>query len=1202
MYLKELTLRGFKSFASATTLRFGPGITAVVGPNGSGKSNIVDALAWVMGEQGAKPLRGSSMEDVIFAGTSSRPPLGRAQVTLTIDNTDHTLDIDYTEVTISRMLFRNGGSEYAINGSPCRLLDVQELLSDTGLGQQMHVIVGQGRLDAILHADPAGHRAFIEEAAGILKHRRRKERALRKLENTRRNLTRLDDLLGEIHRQLAPLARQTRLYRRAEGIRATLHDAQSQLAADDAERLAQRRERNRVKLSAVHGELTDQQRELTETRTQVGRLEAAGAQFDPAAGGVDRQWRDLSRLHDRLSTLAELADERGATFRKQIADGGHDGHGADDSGVLNAHADELQRQHGRQAAAVAAARVALDQATRERASSEERLATARRTLTGLRAAAKAHDSTITGLRGTLSREQAATQLAEGRAGDASAKLDELSRRLAEAQQQLATMREQTAQPGADPVGHDLAACEQTLNDAQRHLARLLDRQRDCESQIAALQAKAEAITDALATRDASKNGRTRILGRLADLIRVRDGWEEAVARALGPFSQALVVRDADDLLHALKTVHDRRIGGAVLLHPLPEPQASPTDGKSTLSAARLVTLTPHSDNAGGDADDKAADNAPGVLRAVRLLLGDVAATQTRADAWRAVTSGGWRRAVTMAGELVTGAGGAGGDVAAASDLTLVAQRDKARARHETLVTEGRGIADDVSTARRQCDRAREDLDRVRTRRTEVRLKAEQSARALEDAGRRVSTLRDQVHATSRRHQETVADQQRHRQKVGEVTHALAAAQHEVGGQDAVSKAAAREQALEASATAARDRETQTRIAWNDAARRAASLARQTDLLRSQARQATDRRAKMDVVSAARQACAARAARIAADARGVATLVDGTLATVIARRASLREQAAVRRSHLRELRGRRDALEPQVSELQKREHDLDLDRERLATRYEQLAQRIRDELDTTPERLTAAYRDSAPCDRAALGKQRDEARRQLAALGKVNPLASEEYDALQTRSRFLHGQRDDVAHSCDDLMTLVGNLDSTMADVFARAFRDTAAAFAKVFALLFPGGTGRLRLERPDEPLTSGVLVEARPAGKRVRRLSLLSGGERSLTALALLFAIFTARPSPFYVLDEVEAALDDVNLTRLLHAITALGGHAQLIIITHQQRTMGIADALYGVTMRDDGVSAVISQKLTAAQDGRNDQTDPAHGGGPHSPVAVGRG
>lgn len=306
MYLKELTLRG-KSFASATTLRFEPGITAVVGPNGSGKSNIVDALTWVMGEQGAKNLRGSSMEDVIFAGTSSRPPLGRAQVSLTIDNTDRTLDIDYTEVTISRTIYRNGGSEYAINGSPCRLLDIQELLSDTGLGQQMHVIVGQGRLDAILKADPSGHRAFIEEAAGILKHRKRKERALRKLANTESNLARLDDLLGEIHRQLGPLGRQARISRRADGIQVALRDAQARLYAEDACESVKRREALRAELTSVRAQLGAAQQELARVKVRIEQVEALSSQSSPAMARINQTFHELSRIEERLHALVQLA-------------------------------------------------------------------------------------------------------------------------------------------------------------------------------------------------------------------------------------------------------------------------------------------------------------------------------------------------------------------------------------------------------------------------------------------------------------------------------------------------------------------------------------------------------------------------------------------------------------------------------------------------------------------------------------------------------------------------------------------------------------------------------------------------------------------------------------------------------------------------------------------------------------------------------
>ena len=290
----------------------------LVGPNGSGKSNIVDALTWVMGEQGAKNLRGSSMEDVIFAGTSSRPPLGRAQVSLTIDNTDRTLDIDYTEVTISRTIWRNGGSEYAINGSPCRLLDIQELLSDTGLGQQMHVIVGQGRLDAILKADPSGHRAFIEEAAGILKHRKRKERALRKLANTETNLSRLDDLLGEIRRQLGPLGRQARISRRADSIQISLRDAQARLYAEDACESMKRREALRTELTAVRTQLNAAQHDLAQIKVRIEQVEALSSQSSPAMARINQTFHELSRIEERLHALAQLAGERSRSLAGQV--------------------------------------------------------------------------------------------------------------------------------------------------------------------------------------------------------------------------------------------------------------------------------------------------------------------------------------------------------------------------------------------------------------------------------------------------------------------------------------------------------------------------------------------------------------------------------------------------------------------------------------------------------------------------------------------------------------------------------------------------------------------------------------------------------------------------------------------------------------------------------------------------------------------
>ncbi|MCW2847833.1 MAG: smc 1, partial [Marmoricola sp.] len=378
MYLKSLTLKGFKSFASSTTLELEPGITCIVGPNGSGKSNVVDALAWVMGEQGAKTLRGGKMEDVIFAGTSGRPPLGRAEVALTIDNTDGALPIEYAEVTISRTMFRNGGSEYAINGQHCRLLDVQELLSDSGIGREMHVIVGQGRLDSILHATPEDRRGFIEEAAGVLKHRKRKEKALRKLDATQGNLTRLGDLLSEIRRQLKPLGRQAEVARRAQVVQADVRDARARLLADDLATaraaLAQELADEGV-LLARRGEV---EAALAATRETEAGLEAALREDLPALAAAQETWFALSGLRERLRGTAGLAAERVRNASSQpAAPVGRDPEELEDQ------AERVRLQEEESAAAVAAGQAGLDAAVAARQGAEQSLAAEERALAAL---------------------------------------------------------------------------------------------------------------------------------------------------------------------------------------------------------------------------------------------------------------------------------------------------------------------------------------------------------------------------------------------------------------------------------------------------------------------------------------------------------------------------------------------------------------------------------------------------------------------------------------------------------------------------------------------------------------------------------------------------------------------------------------------------------------------------------------------------
>ncbi|PJM79641.1 chromosome segregation protein SMC [Bifidobacterium scaligerum] len=1234
MYLKELTLRGFKSFASATTLRFEPGITAVVGPNGSGKSNIVDALTWVMGEQGAKNLRGTSMEDVIFAGTSSRPPLGRAQVSLTIDNSDHTLDIDYSEVTISRTIFRNGGSEYAINGSACRLLDIQELLSDTGLGQQMHVIVGQGRLDAILKADPTGHRAFIEEAAGILKHRKRKERALRKLANTEANLNRLDDLLHELHRQLGPLGRQARISRRADAIQVSVRDAQARLYADDAQQSMTRRATVREELGQVRSTLANAQQQLARLKVRIEQVEAMGSEASPAVAQINQQWHDLAQMQERLQSLAQLAEERSTSIAGQITT-----NFGEDPDLLSARAAELEVQAEQHNGVVSDMRLAFDKAIEERAGNEKQLAAIRQTLTELRRTVQQRDQQITRLRELIAREESAVELAENRLQDHAGQRETLMHQRDEAREQLMSLQAEASAHGDDD-STALDAARARLAECRDALGELTNRQRDMQARIISLKAKADALQETLGSRNASgaleHDDAVGSLGRLTDFIHVTEGWEEAVSHALDQFSGAMVVPGTDNMMHAMARAREDRLGKAAVIAMNGAGDMAGNMSGNAADNASDDGFRPLSDLIGPNPDAPDAAQAMAVVRAVRRLLTGIAAVDTAEHAQRVVSSGQAVRAVTRHGEIFAyGVAAMGGSSMAQSDLLLASRRDKALAQIKELDAALAALDAQVVPAMAECDDAARLVDHESAQRTEARLKAQQMKRELAAADARITAITKQLKQLDASETAVEDDRDAHRMRLADLREALQGAQQSTADHADFDTLAEREHALEQALSQAREHEMTAKIAWNDASRKAESLIRQAGLLRDNAKEATERRARLEAANERRRADAARLRAVACDAREVAAMVARSLSDVTAERDRLQAEVSEHNEELKTLRAERDVLEPKVSDLVAREHVLDVNRERLASEAGQLTQKVADELGLGLEELIRDYGPNQPVpvldengnpiplnddnsdddnphgdesDSGAITdvgvagptesadsnigpdlrrqyqtvpyvrdeqrKRLDKARRDLAALGKINPLATEEYEALEERNKYLNDQRNDVVKSRDDLMQLIKDLDATMVSVFQSAFDDTAQAFEQVFATLFPGGTGRLRLENPDDLLTTGVLVEASPAGKRVKQLSLLSGGERSLTALALLFAIFTARPSPFYVMDEVEAALDDVNLTRLINALNELREHAQLIIITHQQRTMSIADALYGVTMRADGVTAVISQKL----------------------------
>lgn len=1222
MYLKELTLRGFKSFANPTTLRFEPGITAVVGPNGSGKSNIVDALAWVMGEQGARALRGSTMEDVIFAGTATRPAMGRAQVSLTIDNSDHALDIDYDEVTISRTLFRNGGSEYAINGSPVRLLDVQDLLSDAGLGQQMHVIVGQGQLSRILNADPQGHRAIIEEAAGILKHRKRKQRSLRRLSAAKANLDRLDDLLGEIDRQMRPLSRQAKAARKADAVRAVERDAQARLLADDASQLLAARTDTTSRLEQTRAGLRRARLDMARTKLRIDQLEERQSGSDPQLTRLADAQNNLTLVDGRFGSLAALAGERRRAADDELAR--LDARPLSDPDVLTARVRELSDD-------LSAARKKQEQAeqrrqegTKARADAESRLASLRQTLSQLRQARQDHESQIARLEQLLAAQKQAVTGLDQRLADARRRSAEVSARLDSDQQEVARLSAQ--QKGEDAgLEDEMRALRTRLSDLGDSLRTKRAARTDLDNRRIRLTARAEALGDTIRSRhDGTALATTDTvhpLGSLSERITVVPGWEEALASALSVFSDALVLADADQLPAALEAARENKARRTAVLAPIPARPAHDVPAPPAQTAADAATgsdtsdISDTSDTDAGAGTDAVAALADGrVVPAIRLisaasaprddasatsgligtlarLLDGVGVAQTASVAFDACRTQPWRMIVTKDGEIITPAAAVTVPMGAPSDLTLVARRTGALKEASALGRQIHAADADIAALAADQDTARSRLSDLAHTRDALRLSASKTEAALAIRARQVEADEKELQGISEGMRGLRQDRQQAHDKQAELEQALAAARSQKSGATGEEEMARREEEAERALSSARDEEVRSRLAAQEAQRHTDSLDRQIGLLRDEARQAAvvkEQRQKRRAMLADRREAAGR---LVSRLEGVRRLLAACLAQTSARRRIAARHARAHQEELARLRRARDEQEPQVEQLEQQEHSLDLARERQATQLGQLQEQSSSRTGLRLEELVRRYGPdqpvpdfdddgqpvdgaSHPYDRAAQKVRLEKAQKQIARLGRVNPLAGEEYDALQERQKYLASQRDDVAASRKQLLGLVDRLDSTMEEVFTSAFTDISAAYSRIFADLFPGGRGRLRLDDPDNPLTSGVIVEASPAGKKVRELSLLSGGEKSLSALALLLAISEARPSPFYVMDEVEAALDDLNLTRLLGALKKMSHGVQLIIITHQQRTMAIADALYGVSMRADGVTAVISQKM----------------------------
>ncbi len=1193
VHLKSLTLRGFKSFASATTLDLEPGITAVVGPNGSGKSNVVDALAWVTGEQGAKSLRGGKMEDVIFAGTSGRPPLGRAEVSLTIDNSDGALPIEYAEVTISRTMFRGGGSEYTINGTSCRLLDVQELLSDSGIGREMHVIVGQGQLDAVLRATPEERRGFIEEAAGVLKHRKRKEKALRKLEAMQANLTRVGDLTGEIRRQLGPLGRQAEVARKAVVVQTDLRDARLRLLADDLTRLTGTLEAEVADETALRERRAEVEDALATVRHDVADQEALALEQAPQVATSQEVWYRLSSLRERLRSTEGLAGERLRLLGEEQA---HRPDPARDPEQLAEQAARVRAQEQALAAEVAAARDELGRASAHRAQAEAAAAAEQQRLAGVLRAAADRREGLARLAGQVAARRSRIEAAEAEAGRLAAALAEAHERGTRAERDFTTLESQVAgveegEQGLD-AEHERASAE--LEAAESAVEALRERERTAERERATWTARREALELSLARKDgagallAASERISGLLGSVAALLTVAPGHEQPVAALLGATADAVAVDSLDDAVAALRRLRDDDAGRADLLVAGTSTADDDPAGWPQLPAgatwARDLVQAP-----------------AGVRPALDRLLARAAVVPTLADAQALVRALPDCTAVTADGDVLGPGLARGGSSSGPSLIEVQAAADEAaeaggRAAHQ--VEQARfalvGALERTERARARVESALDELHDSDAQHAAVAERlgalgaAVRSAHAEADRLRRSAEAAEQALATDRT-------------ALTELEQRLEAAQQpspdDVGSPDAEPSTADRDR-LDAEAAAARTAETDVRLTLRTGEERARALAGRADGLERAARDelAARERAAARQERRRREAEVARAVQVGSSY--ALSLLEDTLATAAAERDAAESGRFEREAALTQARARVRTLEDELRELTDTVHRDEVARTQQRLRIEALQARAIDELGIDPQVLLVEYGPHQPVppsvpvpgedaepEVAATPYLREEqekrlrrAERALALLGRVNPLALEEYAALEERHRFLTEQLADLGRSRSDLMDIIREVDERVEQVFTAAYHDTAAQFERVFARLFPGGEGRLVLTDPDDMLTTGIEVEARPPGKKVKRLSLLSGGERSLTAVALLVAIFKARPSPFYVMDEVEAALDDTNLGRLIVIMEELRESSQLIVITHQKRTMEVADALYGVTMRGDGVTTVISQRLREAK------------------------
>ena len=1176
MVLKELEIQGFKSFPDKVRITFGRGVTGVVGPNGSGKSNLSDAIRWVLGETSSRQLRSAGkMEDVIFGGTRRRGAMGYASVRLTLDNTDHTLDLDAPEVTIGRRYYRSGDSEYTINGQACRLKDVYELLLDTGIGRDGYSIIGQGRIAEIVAAKGSERREIFEEACGIAKYRYRRTEAEHSLAAAQANLERLRDILGELESRVGPLAREAEkakayleLASRRKGLEVTLWVESIRAARAAMQQLQRDYETAQAAFERWDSQDKASQQEAEEIRMQAQRLTV---EIERLNGDIRSITEQISGSDSRIAVLENdrvHARQSAESLRAELA-AGQTGREAAAAGLerqkaeareLDRRAEALAAEAGGLEQQLAGLQSRTDAASARQAALRVRLTDVTDRETAARVEEAAARAAAESARGRLPEAQAAARAEQDRLAGLQENLADTGKyldMLAGSEKQLANVRAGLALK-LNSRKKALAAAseaEQELARARDAAAQRLNVLQELEKNMEGYQHSVRAVMQAAA------GGRLQgVVGPVSSILTVEAGCELAVETALGAALQNIVVENEAAAKAGIALLRRENAGRATFL-PLDTVQPGLFRGELPLQARLASSLV------------RAEERYQNI---VSYLLGRIVVVEDIHAAARVARELHYRnRVVTMDGQVVNAGGSfTGGSVQRSAGLFT--RRQEIRELQDKIA----GLARDCTAARLRTAQCKSQADAVAAELT-----------AAEGEERTAAGDRVRAEAEGKRLEQAVRQAEEAARQRSAEAGALAS---EAGRQaEAAEKAAEARAALEAEAgalTAELARLTeggdsfaarQAELADALAQKRMDQLACQKDaeLCRSRIadweQRLADAGAHQDSLTAAIRDLEARDGEIL---RAIQEVKDQTRRS---RDAVREKEAAIQAAAGRRMERQAAETKAQAAARAAAENREDASREmaRLSERksaaegeYDQLAAKLWDEYQLTPTEAAKFCVEYASL--AALRAQVAEVRGKMRALGSVNVGAVEEYQEVRGRYESLKAQVEDVEESRDRLVRMIGELNGQMRDIFRRNFAAINGHFGRVFAELFGGGEASLALEDENDVLNSGIEIRVSPPGKVIKNLEALSGGERALVAISIYFAILAVNPSPFCILDEIEAALDDANVVRFAQYLRRISGKTQFIVITHRRGTMEAADILYGVTMQEDGVSKLLRLDL----------------------------